>query len=140
VITAPFDRTNSMKRIVIFNDELKTQMQIYLALCDAYRVEVAEDVEAVMYMLRKMQPEILLLDYDLEQFRNHGKSSIDFLKKVKKKYAELKVMMLLDDEDRAEEEKIHEYGADGVLYKPVKNRNLLKTVNALSVNRNVIAS
>jgi DNA-binding response OmpR family regulator len=127
-----------MKRIVILNDELKTQMQIYLALCDAYRVEIAEDVEAVMYMLRKMHPEILLLDYDLEHFRRNGKSSIDFLRKIRKKYTGLKIMMLLGDEDRADEDKIQEYGADGILYKPVKNRRLLKTIKSLSVNGSVM--
>jgi len=129
-----------MKRIVLLNDELKTQMQIYLALCDVYRVEVAEDVEAVMYMLRKMQPEILLLDYDLEHFRSNGKTCIDFLRKIKKKYAGLKVMMLLEGEDPDLEEKIQEHCGDCVLYKPVKNRHLRRRIKSLSMNRSVMTS
>jgi DNA-binding response OmpR family regulator len=129
-----------MKRIVLLNDELKTQMQIYLALCDVYRVEVAEDVEAAMYMLRKMHPEILLLDYELEHFRSNGKTSIDFLRKIKKKYASLKVMLLLEGEDPDLEEKIQEFGGDGVLHKPVKNRHLRRRIKALSTNQTVTAS
>ena len=129
-----------MKKIVILNDELKTQMQIYLALCEAYRVEIAEDVEAAMYMLRRMQPEILLLDHDLEQFRINGKSTMEFVRKIKKKYAGLKIMMLFENDNRAEEELLQAYGADSILYKPVKNRHLLQRIRALSLSHRAIAS
>jgi DNA-binding response OmpR family regulator len=121
-----------MTKIVLLNEELKTQMQIYLALCDAYRVEIAEDPEAVMYMLRKLRPQILLLDFTLEHFQSNGKTTIDFLKKIKKKYRDLKVMMLLDDEEKEHEESVQAFGADSVLYKPVKNKHLLRNVRKLS--------
>jgi DNA-binding response OmpR family regulator len=121
-----------MKKIVLLNEELGTQMQIYLALCDAYKVEIADSIETVMYLLRKMRPEILLLDYNLGQFQSNGRSGLDFLRKIKKKYNALKVILLLDLEDRQFEDALNDNGADGFLYKPVKNRNLIKHLNKLT--------
>ncbi len=116
----------------MLNEELGSQMQIYLALCDAYKVEIAENVQSVMYLLRKMKPEILLMDFNLEQFRANGKTGLDFLKKVKKKYHSLKVVTILDNEDKSYEPEIHKNGADGVFYRPIKVRNLITHVNKLA--------
>lgn len=121
-----------MKKILVLNDELGTQMQIYLALCDAYKVEIAEDLESVMYYLRKMKPEIFLLDYTLKQFNSNGKDGIDLLKKIKKKYSNLKIVLLMDAEHKTFEESAHANGADGILYKPIKNHNLITNVNKLA--------
>lgn len=121
-----------MKKIVMLNEELGTQMQIYLALCDAYRVEIAENAEAAMYLLRKMRPEILVLDFNLDQVTGNGKSGIDFVKKVKKKYQHLKVMMVLGNGDKAHEAEIQKQGVDIILYKPIKARNLLNNVKRMA--------
>jgi len=118
-----------MKKIVMLNEDLGTQMQIYLALCDAYKVEIAENVESAMYLLRKTKPEVLLLDYNLDQFTANGKTGIDFIKKVKKKYTDLKVMMIMDNKDQVQ---IQEHGADEVLYKPIRNKNLILNVKKLA--------
>lgn len=107
-------------------------MQIYLALCDAYKIEIAEDVESVMYYLRKMKPEIFLLDYNLQEIEPGGRNGADLVKKIKRKYSHLKVMMILDTEDRGLESQAHQYGADEVLFKPIKNRNLISYVNRLA--------
>lgn len=116
----------------MLNDELGTQMQIYLALCDAYTIEIAENTESVMYLLRKMKPEVLLLDYDLDQFRLNGKTAVDFLKKIKKKYNHLKVLLILNQTDKRFENEIQESGGDGVLYKPIKNRKLVLNLRKLT--------
>jgi DNA-binding NarL/FixJ family response regulator len=121
-----------MKKIVMLNEELGSQMRMYLALCDAYRVEIAEDVESVMYLLRKIKPEILLMDFNLEQFKANGKTGLDFLKKIKKKYNELKVVTILENKDKPYESEIQQNGADGIFYKPIKVRSLLSHVNNLS--------
>lgn len=120
-----------MKKILILNAELGTQMQIYLALCDVYKVEIAENIEAVMYYLRKMRPEVLLVDYNLDDFQSNGRTGADLLRKVKKKYRDLKVMLILDDDEKRFETEVHANGADGVLYKPIKNRHLISNVRKL---------
>ncbi|MFQ5602281.1 MAG: response regulator [bacterium] len=107
-------------------------MQIYLALCDVYRVEIAENVESAMYMLRKIRPEILLMDYNLNHFKNNGKTGIDFIKKVKRKYHDLKVVTILDTKDREKEIEIQQNGADEVLYRPIKNKSLITNVKKLA--------
>jgi len=123
----------SMTKIVMLNEDLHSQMQIYLELCDRYIIEIAENVEAAMYLLRKMRPEILLMDYDLNQFKTNGKTSVDFVKKVKRKYHDLKVIMILDNHQKPQEPEIQDNGADTVLYKPIKNRNLLTNVRKLEM-------
>jgi len=117
-----------MKKIVLLNEELGTQMQIYLALCDAYRVEIAENTESAMYLLRKMRPEILVLDF---QFNNNGKTGIDFVKKVKKKYQHLKVMMILGNSDKKYESEVQKHGVDLILYKPLKDRHVVNNIKRI---------
>ena len=121
-----------MKKIVILNAELGCQMQIYLALCDLYKVEIAENLESVMYLLRREKPEILLMDFNSEQFETNGNSRLRFLKKVKKKYDNLKVLTILDNKDKSLETEIQQNGADVILYKPIKNRNLISFIKKLS--------
>lgn len=121
-----------MTTIIMLNEELGSQMQIYLALCDVYRVEIAENVESAMYMLRKIRPEILLMDYNLNHFKNNGKTGIDFIKKVKRKYHDLKVVTILDTKDREKEIEIQQNGADEVLYRPIKNKSLITNVKKLA--------
>jgi DNA-binding NarL/FixJ family response regulator len=125
-----------MKRIVLLNDELGSQMQIYLALCDGYSVEIAESVEAAMYLLRKLQPEILVMDYDLTHFRVRGKQGIDFIRKVKRKYGHLKIVTILDDKDKIFETEIQENGADGIIYRPIKNRHVIFNVRKVAESLN----
>ncbi len=107
-------------------------MQIYLALCDAYKIEIAENIESVMYYLRKMKPEIFVLDYNLEEFDTNGRTSADLVKKIKRKYSQLKVMMVLESEDKELESLVQKFGADGVITKPIKNRNLISHVKKLA--------
>ncbi len=121
-----------MTKIVMLNEELGSQMQIYLALCDSYKIEIAENVESAMYLLRKMRPEILLMEYDLAQLKSNGKSSIDFIKKVKKKYQDLKIVTILENKDRDLEPVVQANGADFVLYKPIKNRKLMMDFRRLA--------
>lgn len=106
-------------------------MQIYLALCDQYKIEIAESLESVMYLLRKERPEILLFDFNLDYFQSNGKSGIKFLRKIKKKYHSLKVLTILENKDKSLETEIQNNGADGILYKPIKNRNLITYLNKI---------
>jgi len=122
-----------MKKIVLLNDELGTQMQIYLALCDVYRVEIAENVESAMYMLRRFHPEILLMDYSLSHLKTNGKTGVDFIKKIKRKYQDLKVVMILDGTEKQLAIEIQENGVDSTICKPFKNRHLISNVKKLSV-------
>ena len=124
-----------MKKIVILNSELGCQMQIYLALCDLYKVEIAENLESVLYLLRRDKPEILLMDFNSEQFKTNGNSGLRFLKKVKKKYNNVKVLTILDDNHKSLETEIQQNGADVILYKPIKNRNLISYVKKLSISQ-----
>lgn len=121
-----------MTKIVMLNEELGSQMQIYLALCDSYRIEIAESLESAMYLLRKVRPEILVMEYNLNQLATNGKTGLDFIKKIKKKYNHLKVVTILDNEDREMESTIQQNGADGVLYKPIKNKKLMTDVRKLA--------
>jgi len=120
-----------MTKVVLLNEELGSQMQIYLALCEDFSVEIAESLEAAMYLLRKLRPEIFLFDYHLERFIANGKSGIDFIRKIKRKYSHLKVVTILNEQDRPYESEIQRDGADGVIYKPIRNRLLIANIKKL---------
>jgi len=122
-----------MKKILTLNAELGTQMQIYLALCDAYRVEIAENSEAVMYYLRKLKPEILLIDHNLDESQSNGRTGADLLRKVKKKYRDLKTVLILEEEDDHLTAQAHKSGADGIMFKPIKNRQLISNIGKLAL-------
>ncbi len=124
-----------MKKILILNGELGTQMQIYLALCEQYKIEIAEDIESVMYYLRKMKPEIFLMDYRLDLENGSGKTGIDLARKLKRKYSDLKIMMIMDGEDASETISLEPEVADHVLMKPVKNQHLVTNMNKLAAAR-----
>jgi DNA-binding NarL/FixJ family response regulator len=121
----------NMTKVVLLNEELGSQMQIYLALCEDFSVEIAESLEATMYLLRKLRPEVLLCDYHLECFTTNGKSGIDFIRRIKRKYSQLKVVTILTEEDRPYESEIQRDGADGVIYKPIRNRLLIANIKKL---------
>ncbi len=121
-----------MTKILILNCELGTQMQIYLALCDAYKIEIAEDIEAVMYYLRKMRPEIFLLDYRLDEIQSNVKTGAELAKKLKKKYSDLKIMMIMDGPDSEFDANDEDGFADGILFRPITNSSLLSNVRKLA--------
>lgn len=82
-----------MNRIIILNEELETQMRMYLALCNRYKVEIAEDEAMLMRMIRRKRPKLVFLDGD---YSRNGKSVVKTVQKIKKKYHVLKIITVTE--------------------------------------------
>ena len=129
-----------MNRIIILDEELESQMRMYLALCNSYRVEIAEDEATLMRMIRRKNPKLILLDANYSGFNNNGKSIHKTIEKIKKKYNNLKVVTILDRDDTELHLSTTEEASDAVLLRPIDESNVLKRVkeqlsaNALAVN------
>ncbi|HEX9652379.1 MAG TPA: hypothetical protein VGA99_01605, partial [bacterium] len=58
------------------------------------------------------------------------------------KYNYLKIVTILDDKDKPHESEIQQNGADGIIYRPIKNRhvviNVKKIEESLSQNKNTL--
>ena len=118
----------SMNRIIILNEELESQMRIYLALCDRFRVDIAEDKADLMRMIRRKKPRVVMLDANFSGFNNNGKSVYKTIEKIKKKYQDLKIITIVDGSDRRTLDKIYEVGSDGILMKPIEESDVIQSV------------
>jgi len=107
-----------MNRIIILNGELETQMQLYLSLCDNYRVEIAEDEAQLMRMIRRKKPELIFLDADFSGFSVAGKSLPKMILKLKKKYQELKIITISNAESALSLRNKETNGSDRILIRP----------------------
>jgi CheY-like chemotaxis protein len=122
-----------MKKIILLDDELESQMRIYLALCDRYKVEIAEDDRAAVTMVRKLRPDVLLMDVQPPSKRNNGRSGFKLIEKLKQKYESLKIVTILDQRDYELERELKAKGADGFVVRPIRTRALLSQMKALEL-------
>lgn len=117
-----------MSRIIILNEELESQMRMYLALCDRYRVDIAEDEANLMRMIRRKKPRLVFLDANYSGFNNNGKSVFRTIEKIKSKYQDLKVITILDGHDRGKLDQAYRVGSDGVLLRPIEEEDVVQSV------------
>ncbi|KAA3659289.1 MAG: hypothetical protein DWQ10_09145 [Calditrichaeota bacterium] len=114
-----------MKRIIILNEDLETQMRMYLALSTRYKVEIAEDEAMLMRMIRRKKPRLIFLDGEYSGYAREGKSITKTVRKIKKKYNELHVIAVLNSHANKET------NSDHVLYHPVNEKDVRDAVQSL---------
>lgn len=104
-------------------------MRMYLALCDRYRVEIAEDEANLMRMIRRKNPKLVFIDADYSGFNGNGKTIFKTIEKIKKKYRDLKVIAITGNHDRRMLERVREVGGDGVLLRPFHEDEVIESVD-----------
>lgn len=114
-----------MKRIIILNEELETQMRMYLALSTRYKVEIAEDEAMLMRMIRRKKPRLIFLDGEYSGYSREGKSITKTVQKIKKKYHELQVISIMNTRTKGAA------NSDRILYHPFDESDIQKAVQAL---------
>jgi response regulator RpfG family c-di-GMP phosphodiesterase len=120
-----------MNRIIMLNEDLESQMRMYLALCPRYRIEIAENELALMRLLRRKKPNLLLLDAHYSRFNHNGKSVVKLVEKIKRKYNHLPVLTIIRGEDEQVGEILARRGADGWVNRGVEIDDLLQRVDDL---------
>ncbi|MCA9731773.1 MAG: hypothetical protein H6696_17050 [Deferribacteres bacterium] len=114
-----------MKRIIILNEDLETQMRMYLALSTRYKVEIAEDEAMLMRMIRRKKPRLIFLDEEYSGYAREGRSITKTVQKIKKKYTELQVISVLNSHSKKAT------NSDFVLYHPFNEMDVQKAVQSL---------
>ncbi|MBN2413870.1 response regulator [candidate division KSB1 bacterium] len=117
-------------KIIILNGELRSGMQIYLALSNFYEVEVALDVNDLMRLLESENTDYTFLDLDEEDSNCVDPGNYKIVDKILKKYPKTKVVGICDHVNPNMKEQISLHGINKVLTKPIKNRELYETIKA----------
>lgn len=119
-----------MDRIIILNDDLESQMRMYLALCASYRIDIAEDEVVLMRLLRRKRPDLLLLDAHYSRFNQDGKTACKLIQKIKHKHRRVRVLAIVASDERLGCS-LQESGADGWVDRHVEAGELLARVSRL---------
>lgn len=120
-----------MDRIIMLHDDLESQMRMYLALCPRYRIEIAENEVALMRLIRRKKPRLLLLDAHYASLNHDHKSVLKLVDKIKRKHARLRVLAVVNGEDERLVHQLEEQGVDGWVNQPIVDDELLNSVNRL---------
>lgn len=115
-------------KIIIFNDELRSQMQMYLALHHRHDVEIAEDEETLLQILDQDNADITFLDLNYHSNDNNGDTAIKLAQQVRKKYPKLRVVGIHDGQNANLENKAEKIGISNLITRPIKNRQLMKAI------------
>ena len=102
-----------MNRIIMLNDDLESQMRMYLGLCTHYRIEIAENEVALMRLIRRKRPRLLMLDAHHGNFIQSGKPASRLIEKIKHKYNRLRILTIVDGNDEHYGRSLEHCGADG---------------------------
>lgn len=117
-----------MNRIIILAEELEAQMRMYLALCNKYKVEIAEDESMLLRLIRRKNPRLIVLDAGYSGFNNNGKSVHKIIEKIKSKYRNVKVLTILDHNGQGRGQQAAATASDGVLHRPVDEERIIQSV------------
>ena len=109
--------------IVIYNDELRSGMQMYLSLRNQHQVEIASDDEDLLVILEQSRFDITFLDLELLETRNDK-----FLEQLKS-FPSLRVVGIYDQENHSMPEQAAKWGIKDLITRPIKHRELLEMVD-----------
>ncbi len=121
----------TMNRIVMLNEDLESQMRMYLALRPRYRIEIAENELTLMRLLRRKKPSLLLLDAHYNCFSHNSKTVSKLVEKIKRKYTHLPVLTIVSSDEEKVGEDLSQRGADGWVNRRVDIDDLLQRVDGL---------
>jgi len=115
-------------KIVIYNDELRSGMQMYLALSNRHEVTIAQDIEDLMNLLDQSAAELTLIDLATKQEGDKKLDGISIAKVIRDRHPELKLVGIYDQEDVTLQKKARQDGILELITRPIKNRELLEKV------------
>ena len=123
-----------MYRIIMLNDDLESQMRMYLALCPRYRIEIAENEIVLMRLIRRKRPQLLILDAYHSRFNHGGKSAGKLIEKIKHKHHRLRILALVRTQDEAHGSALQQHGADEWADHLIDGDELMQRIDQLLVS------
>ncbi|MBN1998048.1 hypothetical protein JW935_10880 [candidate division KSB1 bacterium] len=112
-------------KIVIFNEELRSEMQMYLALSNRHDVEIAQDLKDLMLLLEENADLTFL---ELDSAADKRPDILHIAKQVLEKNPKIKVVGICDHKNSVLQKEAADHGIVKILTRPIKNRELLKAI------------
>lgn len=129
-----------MKKIIMLNDDLESQMRMYLTLIPQYRIDIAENEVILMRMLRRKKPKLLMIDASYRNPRHQGRSVVSLVEKIKQKYNRLFILTVVDHDTQKLIPKLKQVGVEGWIERTAEADTLLERVNTLLDSQSPIVS
>ncbi|NIR50114.1 sigma-54-dependent Fis family transcriptional regulator [candidate division KSB1 bacterium] len=117
-------KNSKANRIILVEDDALYGKAIKRNLAEAYDVLLAGSAEEARKKLKKVTPEVVLLDISLP-----GQSGIEFLQEFKSEHAEVPVIMLTAMDDVPKVVESMKLGAYDYLLKPVRTETLIHKID-----------
>ncbi|HNS73195.1 MAG TPA: response regulator [bacterium] len=112
-------------KIVIYNDELRSGMQMYLALSNRHDVRVAQDVDDLFAMLDQAAADLTILDLVPPDSPDQPVDGLDIAHKIQTRHPQIKLVGVYDQGDQNLVKKARANGIVELIARPIKNRELL---------------
>jgi DNA-binding NtrC family response regulator len=114
-------------KIVIFNDELRSEMQMYLMLSNLHDVVVAQDMEDLLQLLDQTDADLTFLDLTVhKEDGGHRWDSLDIAHQIRDRFPRIKLVGIYDYGDSTLPRQAEDYGVTDFITRPIKNRELLQ--------------
>jgi DNA-binding NtrC family response regulator len=112
-------------KIVIYNDELRSGMQMYLALSNRHEVRVAQDVDDLFSILEQTAADLTILDLAAPESPDPESDGVALARQIQARHPETKLVGIYDHGDQLLAEKARQGGIAELITRPIKNRELL---------------
>ncbi|MEL1240596.1 hybrid sensor histidine kinase/response regulator transcription factor [Flavobacterium flavipallidum] len=126
------DLTKETKSILIVDDNPQIRNYLKQILSPKYRVTAAENAEAALLIIRKVEPDLIISDVVMAEM-----SGVAFCKHIKEDEELKHIPVILLTGGTAEDVKLKgaEVGADDYITKPFDNEYLLARINGILIRR-----
>ena len=117
-------------KIVIFNEDLRSEMQMYLALSNHFDVSIAEDEDDLMQLLDSYRADYTFLDLDggLEK-PGRNERVLEIATRIQQKHPKIELVGICNRKDDTVTQRVAGYGIKRVVTRPIKNREVLEMLN-----------
>lgn len=117
-------------KIVIFNDDLRSEMQMYLALSNHYDVTIAEDEDDLMHLLDTSSMDYTFLDLNYGQEKVHrNEKAFQIASLIHQKHPQTSLVGICDHTDDEVTQLAAGHGIKRVVTRPIKNREILDALD-----------
>ncbi|MDZ7371919.1 MAG: hypothetical protein ONB12_12180 [candidate division KSB1 bacterium] len=113
-------------KIVIFNEDLRSEMQMYLALSNLYDVTIADSEDDLLQLLDRGSADYAFVDLDSGEEAENQQKRLEIADRIRKKHPQMKIVGICSDKNRLPEDAARA----GIKFvtRPIRNRDLLQVI------------
>lgn len=116
-------------KIVIYNDELRSGMQMYLTLSNRHDVVIAQDVKDLFDVLEESRADLTFVDLAVTQTDEEQSDGLTLAYKLLSRHPKLRIVGICDREDEQLQKEAISHGIANLITRPIRNRELLALID-----------